>query len=126
MVVAVRELMAGEEGVGVGKMVKRIRAERPELADVVSSKAVKAAKVAVEAEMAVEGLGETEGASGGNGGRMYACRVRWGRLMLRDRCSGGGEQGAAEAVSAGCGGDGDAGGVQYAGWAGCVEGSAAG
>ena len=76
LMAAVREMMAGEEGIGVGRLVKRIRAERPELADVVNSKAVKGAKVAVEAEMAAGGGEEGGGeAGGGDGERVHACYV---------------------------------------------------
>ena len=84
LVSAVREMMEEEEGIGVGKMVKRIRAERPELAGVVHSKAVKAAKVAVEAEMAVGGGegGAERRASGGDGEWVHGCSVRGGGLML--------------------------------------------
>ena len=75
MVSAVREMMEEEEGIGVGKMVKRIRAERLELAGVVNSKAVKQAKVAVEAEMAAGGGEEGGGEAGGDGGWVGGCYV---------------------------------------------------
>ena len=52
---AVRRLMAGQEGIGIKAMVKRLRAEHPELADTVNSKTVAAAKAAVQGEMAAGG-----------------------------------------------------------------------
>ena len=74
VVAAVRELTARVPGLGVNAMVKHIRAERPELADRVNAKAVRAAKTALATE--AEG-GEHYGPAqlGGLRGHPGRCRV---------------------------------------------------